>query len=169
MKYFSRAVLFLAVLLLTFSIISHSQETARETAKWEVRDFLGKLFEANKSKDIQLIESFYSHDADVVFIGPSDQDRWVGWTSFHKHIAPIYADKSFTYTKMAFRDAVIYPSKSGDFASFSVIVDETFDFNGETVEVPGTLFSGAAEKVDGKWQIVQHVYFVPLPAREEAK
>lgn len=129
--------------------------------------FPGQTFEANKAKDIKAIESFYSHDADVVFIGPTNADRWVGWTSFHKHIAPIYADKTFEYTKMNFRDAVIYPSKNGDFASFSVIVDEAFDFKGKTVEVPGTRFSGAAEKIDGKWQIVQHVYFVPLPAEEE--
>ena len=169
MKLFSRVVLFLAVMIFTFSLVSVAQENAREAAKWEIRDFLGKLFEANKAKDIKKIESFYSHNADVVFIGPTGKDRWVGWTSFHKHIAPIYADKSFKYTKMDFRDAVIYPSKSGDFASFSVVVDEAFDFKGEKVEVPGTRFSGAVEKVDGKWQIVQHVYFVPLPAEEETK
>jgi hypothetical protein len=167
MKFFSRTVLLLAVVLFIFTIVSYAQENAREAAKWEVRDFLGKLFEINKVKDIKKIETFYSHNADVVFIGPTGKDRWVGWTSFHKHIAPIYADKSFKYAKMDFRDAVIYPSKTGDFASFSVIVDTAFDFKGKTVEVPGTRFSGAVEKVDGKWKIVQHVYFVPLPAEED--
>jgi ketosteroid isomerase-like protein len=135
--------------------------------KAAVKAALNDFFEGAKTKDIERVEKAWADDPSTVIFGPSEESSMVGWEQYKAHLLEYFNDESFKFNYITVREQNIKISESGTAAWFSEYVDEEIAFKGETKTLNDERWTGALEKRNGLWKIVQlHVSFA-LPSGSE--
>ena len=149
---------------LKFSLDSNSEisqdPVLAKAAGGKTGKFKGKLI---RPRDIIMDEDFFSSGSlekaketfamDAVLIGTDEDEYLSGWSEVEPSlIGQIAAIKDPVFTN---RNLNIVMGDDGKMASYTQIVDFTFDSDGQTVEITNVRSSGVVKKYDGKWKIAQ--------------
>ena len=90
---------------------------------------------------------------DAVLIGTDEDEYLSGWSEVEPSlIGQIAVIKDPVFTN---RNLNIVMGDDGKMASYTQVVDFTFDSDGQTVEITNVRSSGVVKKYDGKWKIAQ--------------
>ncbi len=157
---------FLAVLFIFSSSFVFSQEKEGKTVNRSkelkaIANLLEQYISANENEDLSLIEDIWAPDADVILVGTTKDNRFMGWNNvrnaFKKQfdqLDNIYITSSEQYVKL---------NETGNTAWFTEILDYNYIKDGKAKSLKGLRFTGVLEKgKDGKWRFVQTHLSIPV-------
>jgi len=131
-----------------------------EAAAVEARATVDQFPVALETEDVELFSRIMAHDPDMVCFGTDASERWVGYEAVKAALEQQF--EAFESVHVTVNDQVVRVGPSGDAAWFSEVSDWSVMTGGQTVELKGTRLTGALEKRDGKWVIVQFHTSVPV-------
>ena len=130
-----------------------------------IRDSIGWAL----TKDRARLESILAHDAGFFIFHPDSKSTVRGWEAFTT-LLESFMDPRFKATAFDVRDLAVGFSRSGDVAWFSAILDDCGEWEGKPSCWKDTRWTGALEKRDGSWLIVQmHFSFASDVMRAECR
>ena len=120
-------------------------------AKAEAEAFINTQFDFFSSGSLEKAKETFAMDA--VLIGPDEDEYLSGWSEVEPSlIGQIAAIQDPVFSN---RNLNIVMGDDGKMASYTQIVDFSFDSDGQTVEITNVRSSGVVKKYDGKWKIAQ--------------
>ena len=144
---------FIYLLIITPIIFACNTDKAVDLvqAKAEAEAFINTQFDFFSSGSLEKAKETFAMDA--VLIGTDEDEYLSGWSEVEPSlIGQIAAIKDPVFTN---RNLNIVMGDDGKMASYTQIVDFTFDSDGQTVEITNVRSSGVVKKYDGKWKIAQ--------------
>ena len=144
---------FIYLLIITPIIFACNTDKAVDLvqAKAEAEAFINTQFDFFSSGSLEKAKETFAMDA--VLIGTDEDEYFSGWSEVEPSlIGQIAAIKDPVFTN---RNLNIVMGDDGKMASYTQIVDFTFDSDGQTVEITNVRSSGVVKKYDGKWKIAQ--------------
>ena len=155
----TRTVRIAVVFVLTLAMAGFVAERgfASQTDQ-EIEDFLQHRLDAISNKDLNALMDTLAPDDDVVMLGNSHDERWVGREQIKEIFAKQISEFESETSKLIWRSI----GYKGDIAWFSgaVLV------NKQTKEGSAELklnWSGVMEKRGGKWMLLQSHFSLPVP------
>lgn len=124
-----------------------------------VSALIDDFFESMDARDRGRFSELNAHDDDVVHVGTDTGERWVGWVE----LATATADQfqSLQSFRVASRDRRVKLLGKGEAACFSDVLDLRIASEGGETKIDGARLTGAAEKRDERWVLVQTHLSVP--------
>mgnify|MGYP005721590641 CR=1 FL=1 len=144
-----RKVIF--ILSLTTILFScNVEKSSNASSSDEVKNFIQSQFDFFTNSSLEEAQNTFSSDA--VLIGTDAAEYLSGWDEIKPSIVGQLAIED---PKFMTRDLNIFMSEKGDMASYTQVLDFTFNIGGEAGEVKNVRNSGAIKKIDGQWKVVQ--------------
>lgn len=142
--------IYVFITLLVFSSCNESPVDL-DKAKSEAEAFIESQFDFFSSGNIEDAKKVF--DLDAVLIGTDEDEYLSGWSE----VGPSIVGQIAVIKEPVFksRNLNIVMGDDGKMASYTQIVDFTFDSDGQTVEITNVRSSGVVKKYDGKWKIAQ--------------
>ena len=120
-------------------------------AKAEAEAFIDTQFDFFSSGSLEKAKETFAMDA--VLIGTDEDEYLSGWAEVEPSlIGQIAVIKDPVFKT---RNLNVVMGDDGNMASYTQLVDFTFDSEGQTVEITNVRSSGVIKKYDGKWKIAQ--------------
>lgn len=119
-------------------------------ATQEANDFIASQFDFFTESSLELAKETFTEDA--VLIGTDAAEYLSGWAEIEPSVKAqlVIKDPVFTSRKLN-----IFMDDGGNMASYTQVIDFTFNVGGESGEVKNVRNSGVIKKIDGVWKIVQ--------------
>ena len=136
---------------------SSKNTTAIEQASEEATDFINGQFDYFTNNSLEQAKTIWSEDA--VLIGTDAAEYFVGWNEIKIAVKGMLAIEDPIFKT---RELNIIMSDSGDMASFTQILDLTFEMGEEPGEVKDIRNSGVIKKIGESWKIVQNHWSIGL-------
>ena len=141
-----KKILFLLSVLI-FAGCSAVQENQYKAAKY----FIESQFDFFKLNSLEKAKKTFAHDA--VLIGTDKAEFFKGWSQIEPSIAGQLA--AIKNPKFKTRDLTILLSNDGKMASYTQVVDFSYELNGEPGEIKDVRNSGVIKNDHGVWKIAQ--------------
>lgn len=124
-----------------------------------VSALIDDFFESMDARDRGRFSELNAQDGDVVHVGTGSGERWVGWEALAAATADQF--RSLHSFRVASRDRRVKLLGKGEAACFSDVLDLQIESEGGETKIDGARLTGAAEKRDGHWVLVQTHLSVP--------
>lgn len=141
---------FILLLMFLISFGCSSDKVDLTKANSEAKAFIESQFDFFTSSSIEKAKTTFSNDA--ILIGTDKSEYLKGWSEIEPSIVGQLAIED---PKFSTRDLNIVMSSSGDMASYTQLLDFSFNVNGENGEIKDVRNSGVIKKTNGAWEIVQ--------------
>ena len=147
----------LSAILLSVLILASSCEQQKEKKCQEEKEAIENLLEnyilANENQDLDLIESIWATDDDIVLYGTDSDERIVGWANIRSGIKEQFGFISDTYISAS--NQFIKLNCTGNTAWFAETLNYNYMYKGTAHKYEGLRFTGVVAKIDGEWRLVQ--------------
>lgn len=114
---------------------------------------IDEFFEAMDAQDWERFSSLNAHDDDVAHVGTERGERWAGWDELEAATRDQF--ESLTSFEASSRARRVKPIGDGTAACFSEVLDLRIESGGASQELEGARLTGAAERRDDRWVLVQ--------------
>ena len=154
-------VLFILSSFIVFSQVEEGKTVNRSKELKAIANLLEQYISANENEDLSLIEDIWAPDADIILVGTTKDNRFMGWNNVRNaykkqfdNLDNIFITASEQYVKL---------NETGNTAWFTEILDYNYINNGKAKSLKGLRFTGVLEKSkDGKWRFVQAHLSIPV-------
>ena len=121
-----------------------------ESLELEANTFIDNQFNFFYESSIETAQNTFASDA--ILIGTDAAEYYSGWEAMKTSIEGQLAIENPTFTHSN-RNVIM--SSSGDMASYTQLLNFSFEVNGEFMSVENVRNSGVIQKRNGAWKIVQ--------------
>lgn len=143
---------------LTSGFQNEAMDVDAEKAKIEA--VLEKLEKALQTKNVELLSEVFSHDQDIIIIGPDSREMAFDWKTLAYMKNQQFRDlKNITISS---KEQKITIDDSGDVARYFTLSDISFISGGLPFRVKDVRETGVLEKENSRWVIVQQHSSAPV-------
>lgn len=131
-----------------------------EAEKTKIKAVLEKLEKALKTKNMELLSEVFSHDQDIIIIGPDSRETALNWKTLAYMKNQQFKDLMNIMISTQIQKITI--NNSRDVARYFMLLDISFISNNLPFHVKDVRETGVLEKENGKWVIVQQHTSAPV-------
>ncbi|MFC1481222.1 nuclear transport factor 2 family protein [Candidatus Neomarinimicrobiota bacterium] len=108
-----------------------------------------------KEKNKELLYQCMAQDTSFFIFNPDNAGNITSFASFQEMVEGFFMQAAFKAISYEVKDLRINLSRTGEAAWYSAILDDFNEWNGQPASWENVRWTGALEKRDGQWVIVQ--------------
>lgn len=118
-------------------------------------------------KDRSRLYAHTARDSSFFIFHPNSRSTIRSFVEFQEYAERVFFDARFKAVSADIKDLRVNLSRSGDFAWFSCLLDDTGEWEGQPIGWHDARWTGVLEKRDGVWLLVQQHFSLATDAPKE--